>query len=127
MSGHADPSHPEAQYVQPAGLGVVGRLANHSCGGGNMRFVRGIWDEQRGSEVARLRTTRRVAAGEPLTWAYGATTDCQAEAEAVTCLCEPCDARAADGKSRGRLYAPSAASVPQCGKCMACIAAVFGA
>ncbi len=116
--------HPQADgavYVQPAGLGAVARLANHSCTGGNVAMEAGIFDPQRGLEVARLRASKRVRAGEQLTWHYDASTDCQAEAEAVLCHCAACDARAAKRKRRSHLFTLLPASVPRCGKCTTCL------
>lgn len=113
--------------MQPAGLGAVGRMPNHCCGGTTMRLVRGIRDGQRGHEVARLRTTREVQPGEQLTWRYDATTDCRAEAAAVLCQCPVCDASEAAGGRRNPFYAAARDGVDRCGACGTCLAAAAAA
>ena len=86
-----------------------------------MAMEAGMFDPQRGLEVARLRASKRVRAGEQLTWDYDASTDCQAEAAAVLCQCAACDARAAKRKRRSHLFTLLSASVPRCGKCTTCL------
>lgn len=125
VSHHAG-NDPAGVYVQPAGLGAVGRMPNPSCvGANNMRLVCGIQDAERGYEIARLRTTTTVHPGESLTWRYGATTNCRAEAAAVLCACPACDKLAAEGKPRRPFYKLVPNSVRRCGKCETCLCAVF--
>ena len=126
-SAHDNPRDPAAEYVHPARLGAVGRMPNQRCVGANMTLVRGLVDRQRGYQVARLRATQTVWPGEQLTWRYGASTHCRAEAAAVLCQCAACDQKAAEGRPREPLYALADGSVERCGACQTCLLAAFTA